>query len=275
MKSKTGVTKTEVAIVLVCVVFMLLIIPGNLIYERSHELGLRSVCLGNLKQISISWMMYADDNDGKIVNGAAGISRPNEPAWTGKDWADDYREGGVLKPNEREEAIRSGVLWPYCMNEKAYQCPRGQKGHKRTYSIIDSMNGVPQPGDPKGRGPKDVLDTLIAKNRGKIQSPHTRVVFICVGWATPGSYAVYYDKEKWWDLPPVRHEDGVTFSLADAHAKYWKWKGKETIQLGESAGPTQLSQHIEPKTDEGKGDLQKMQRAVWGKLGYTPSVSEQ
>ena len=42
--------------------------------NRVREQGKRAVCLSHLRQLGIVWIMYADDNDGKIVNGAAGHS---------------------------------------------------------------------------------------------------------------------------------------------------------------------------------------------------------
>lgn len=278
MKSKTGFAKSDVVVVPVCIVFMLITLGalGNGASDEARRLETRSICLSNLKSLALAWLMYADDNDGMIVNGAAGISRPNEPAWVGRDWDPNYMLGKKLSENKQTEVIKAGVLWPYCKNEKIYQCPQGQKGYNRTYSIVDSLNGVPQPDNPMGRGPKEVMKKLIIKHRSLLRRPYKRIVFIDEGWSAPGSYPVYYDKEKWWDLPPVRHEEGTTVCFADAHAhaEYWQWKGEETIKLGKSAGLTQLSQHVAPKTVEGKEDLQNVQKAVWWELGYTPSASE-
>jgi len=281
MDKRRGLTRTEVVVIasvafVICIVLLMFSTLSN---EYPHPHTPTDYCLSNLKQLSLAWLMYADDNDGKFVNGMAGIDRQKdsiviEKAWTGKDWADDYRQGGTLDPKKQEEAIKDGALWPYVKNIKAYRCPKSMPENIRSYSIVDALNGVPQPSNPMGRGPTEVMDKLIAKGRRQLQRPHMRVAFICVGWASPGSYAVYYDKEKWWDLPSVRHSNMVAVSFADCYSEYWKWKGKETIELGKSAGPTQISQHVEPKTVEGKEDLQKMQRAVWGELGYTPSVSE-
>ncbi len=274
MKTKTGFAKKDVLVVLGCIIFMLATLGaiGNGVSEEARRLERRSVCLGNLKSLALAWLMYTDDNQRMIVNGAAGISRPNEPAWVGRDWDPNYMLGKKLSENKQTDAIKAGLFWPYCKNEQIYQCPQGQKGHNRTYSIVDSMNGVPQPDNPRGRGPKEVMKRLIIKNRSLIRRPHTRIVFIDEGWSAPGSYPVYYDKEKWLDLPPVRHEEGTTVSFADSHAEHWKWKGEETVKLGRSADLTQFRRHVEPKTVEGKEDLQKVQKAVWGKLGYNPSA---
>ncbi len=281
MKSKKAFTKKDLVTVLCCVVFLLISIGaiGNGGYERARELGRRSVCLSNLKQLTLAWLIYADENKDKLVNGAAGIGRKKDKvvvdkAWTGKDWADDYKEGGRLDPNEQKEAIKAGTLWPYCKNLKIYHCPSGYRRDIRTYSIVDSINGAPQPGNPMGRGPKEVMDKLIIKERMQIRRPGRRLVFIDVGWVTPGSFAVHYLKELWWDPAPVLHGDGMNVSFADGHSEYWKWKGKDTIWLGRTRDRTYPCTHFPPTTPEGKEDLHRVQKAVWGELGYTPGAGD-
>lgn len=276
MKTKTGFAKKDVFVVLGCVVFMLITLGaiGNGVSEEAKRLERRSVCLSNLKGLALAWLMYADDNEGKLINGAVGISRPNEPAWVGRDWDPNYMHGKRLSEKKQKAAIKAGLLWSYCRDLEFYHCPAALKGHIRTYSIVDSINGYPQPDNPRGRGPKEVMKKLIIKHQSKVRRPHRTIVFIDEGWAVPGSYGVYYDKEKWWEPPPVQHDGGVTVSFADTHSEYWKWKGEETVELGKRTSSFQLRRHVEPKTVEGKEDLQKVQKAVWGKLGYTPSVSD-
>jgi len=84
---------------------------------------------------------------------------------------------------------------------------------------------------------------------------------------TPDSYAVHYLNPRWWDPPHVRHGDGTNVSFADGHSAYWKWEANETKAVGKLANPTHQYQ---PKTPEGADDLQKVQKGVWGRLGYTP-----
>lgn len=271
MDEQTGLTRTEVVVIaaVAFVICIVLLMFSTLRNGYPHPHTPTDYCLSNLRQLSLAWVMYADDNDGKFVNGAAGMSRPNEPAWVGRDWDPNYMQDKQLSEKKQIEAIKAGALYPYCKNEKVFKCPQSQKEFKRTYSIVDSLNGVPQPGNPMERGPVEVMDKLIVKNRGKLQYAHMRTVFICVGWTAPGSYGVYYDKEKWLDPPPVRHRDGANVSFADAHAVYWKWKGQDTVGFGRN--DTRSDGDHQPKSPEGKEDLQKVQKAVWGKLGYTPS----
>ncbi|MGB2810038.1 MAG: hypothetical protein WBC22_20025 [Sedimentisphaerales bacterium] len=278
MNKRNALTLVEVLLIIGILVFLIVImIPALDRHPGPHR---TIVCLHNLKNLHLAWLIYGDDNDGKIVNGMAGVDRKKgnaviEKAWIGKDWSDDYRQGETLTTNEQIEAIKSGALWPYIKSVKSYRCPTSIPEKMRTYSIVDSLNGVPQPGDPKGRGPAEAIDKLTVKDLRQIRDPNMKAAFICVGWAAPGSYGVYYDKEKWWDLPSVRHDNNrTTVCFADGHAQFWKWKSKETIELLKSAGPTLPRQHDEPKTVEGKEDLQKVQKAVWGKLGYNPSKND-
>ena len=134
-------------------------------------------------------------------------------------------------------------------------------GQIRTYSVVDSMNGVPRPLTRE--------DNVWINKRTQARRPARRLVFVDVGKATPESFAVHYDKEQWWASPPVRHAKGTNVSFADGHYEYWGWKARETVKLGERSDSFHIN--IVPQTPDGKEDLHRLQEAVWGRLGYTPS----
>ena len=248
-----------------CAMFVILM-PA---LSRAREQGKRVVCHGNLKQLTLAWIMYSDENDARIVNAVAGIDRREdgrtfEEPWTGKDWPSDYATGGLLAAETQEEALKAGALWPYCMTTKLYRCPAGFPGHMRTYSIVDSMNGI------AGEGLDEAPGVYIKKSP-QILKPAYRVVFIDVGHVIPDTYSVYYDQQKWWDEPSVRHGDGITLSFADGHSDYWRWRAAETVERGKAAigvHSPDAADHWSPQTPEGKEDLQKMQNGCWGRLGY-------
>jgi len=85
------------------------------------------------------------------------------------------------------------------------------------------------------------------------------------GQISPDSYAIHYQTPSWWDPPFVRHGDGTNVAFADGHSDYWKYTAKETLQAGKQINPPY---NFRPTTDEGLADLQKMQKAIWGRLGY-------
>jgi prepilin-type N-terminal cleavage/methylation domain-containing protein/prepilin-type processing-associated H-X9-DG protein len=272
MHARRAFTLIELLVVIAVIAILMAILMPAL--QRAREQGKRAACLNNLKQLQLAWIMYADENDDRLVNGAAGFSdysnttwadHDNETAWVGKCWADDYGQGGQLPEEEQERQIKAGALWPYVEQIKLYSCPTGTRGELVTYAIMFSMNAV------RYDWVRNVKGAHVKKRSEILPNPALRLVFIDEGWVTPDAFAVNYTTETWWDDPPVRHGDGTNVSFADGHVEYKKWKGIETIQNGRSRVRGHAGGGWTPTSEDGFDDLYWMQRGCWGSLGYTPS----
>lgn len=247
MRRSKGFTLIELLVVIAIIAILMGILMPALNIAR--EQGKRAACLGNLKQMTLAWMMYADDNDGKMVNGNTGTGSANKD---GVCWV--YWPGRNASEEQRIDGIKRGLLYEYCPSPKLYKCPTGVRAEVVTYAIVDAMNGHDAIPGAQGQ---------ILKNRSQIRRPGQRAVFIDEGRLSPSSWTVHYDKESWWDRPTVRHGDGTNFSFADGHCDYWKWKDPRTVKLAKG--------DISQPAQEGNLDLRAVQRAVWGKLGYDPA----
>ena len=73
-KSRKGFTLIELLVVIAIIALLMAILMPAL--QRAKEQGQRAVCMGTLKQLTLCWIMYADDNDDRLVNGEAGF-HPN------------------------------------------------------------------------------------------------------------------------------------------------------------------------------------------------------
>ena len=244
MRLKTAITKKDIVVVLVCLIF--LVINIGAMGGGGRRRAKRILCLTNLKQLTLAWTQYAYDNDGKLVNGDTEDFPPiNETPWVFDCWD--------CSPEERETAIKEGALWPYCMDLKLYKCPTSSRWTTRSYCVVDAMNCM---GWDSFR--------VMLKNITDILNPSERGVFLYDGGTAGASmggwtqYSIYStDRWIWWDPPPIRHEEGTTFSFADGHTEYWKWQDPRTVEWG-------MTMRAFSPPQPGNPDLTRSQIASWG-----------
>ena len=239
-KSKAFTLIELLVVIAIIAVLMAILMPA---LGRAREQGKRAVCLNNERQLTLAWIMYADENDGKICAANVGHS---DYGWVARMDIGDPLADQIA-------SMQAGMLYPYCQNLQLYKCPSGIRGELRTYSIVSAMNtniGSIQKGE-------------VFKNRTRIPRHGERIVFVDEGKISNFAFNVRYNTPSWRDLPPLRHGNGTNFSYADGHSEYWKWSDPRTIRLGNGESGASMMQ-VDPENP----DLVRLQRAMWGKLGY-------
>jgi len=249
-----GFTLIELLVVIAIIAILMAVLMPAM--QRAREQGKRAVCLNNVKQFGLSWVMYADDNDQKIVNACTventeGHNDTTEPCWL-------YFHADWTNTDTRIDGIKRGAMWPYIKQLSLYKCPTGIRGEVNTYAIVDAMNGAM--GSTAIGAPREIY----IRKKTQIKRPGERLVYVDEGKTTTQSWTIYYNQESWWDAPPVRHGAGTNFNFADGHAEYWKWEDNRTLKYARGEGGLQAAQ-------AGNTDIHRLQRGAWGDLGYTPS----
>ena len=304
IKSRRCRAFTLIELLVVIAIIALLMAIMVPVLRSAREQGQRIVCLSNLKQLTLAWLAYAEEHEGKLVCGAAmGMGRTINPRTGGSNIVlESWVGNAFLWPESRAALIedsKKGALWPWIKDVDVYRCPRGREGHVLTYSTVVSANGKAdvegvssqktQAGGLQVIGKRDGSTMLLLTNLTEIVSPGAgqRAVFIDMG-QTPASNAFYvyylYPKWKWHGPPPIRHGGGTTLSMADGHVEYWKWRGRETVEMPRMlklchSNPDVYEEWLEepggstgdytPQTQDGIYDLQRLQKATWGRIGYT------
>ncbi|MDI6448879.1 type II secretion system protein [Anaerobaca lacustris] len=279
-------------VVAVIALLMALLVPA---LRSAREQARRAVCLSNLRQLTLAWQTYAQEYDGCLVYGGAfGVKGANEQwrwvrGWLGRAFLETDRSAIVEHPDK-------GSLWPYISDVDFYRCPNGAPGHLATYGIGSGAHGTPMEGtyipqtndrgtlSPMGKRVGGTVLYLTRLEQITRPGPAHRAVFFDLGQSLIGDFYIDYLRPLWHtaDLPPIRHAGGTTLSFADGHAEYWKWKGRETLAIPRQLFPRGdvfmeiLAEEArgdnsgyEPQTEDGLYDLQRVQRATWGRLGYS------
>jgi len=208
---KRGFTLIELLVVIAIIAILMAILIPTL--HRAKEQGKRAACLNNLRQMALAWNLYADDFEGKMVNGCTSLGTQNRD---GTCWA--YWAGRSATEEARLDGIRDGLLYRYCPEVQLYKCPTGIRGEVVTYAIPDSMNGhyyIP--------GAQEQIKTL----RSQIRRPTEQIIFLDEGRLSPSSWTIWYDQERWWDQITAR---GKTRAR-------WRWPRWSTIS-GKTPGAT-------------------------------------
>ncbi len=275
-KSRRGFTLIELLVVIAIIAILMGILMPAL--NRAREQGRRAVCLGTLKQLTLCWIMYADANDDKLVNGEAGISytgraiHAREPEWVGRCWREPYNSAtgtqwAIDGPNGQKAHIMAGSMWSYTQSFGMYACPTGIRGEMLTYNLMDGVNGMARNGTFNGTTPATGPNgkQLWVKRRSNVYEPTFRICFIDEGASTPDSFAVNWNSSvtTWWDDPPTRHGDGTVVSFVDGHVEHHKWQASRTIEYGRTyanyKGPG-----FTASTEEELADMEFIHKGCWG-----------
>ncbi len=291
-----GFTLIELLVVIAVIAILLAIFLPAL--RQARERGQRTVCLSNLRQLTLAWITYANEHDSRLVSGSAlsvrGSGSLKLEGWAGQAFSFPPSRAALFRNPAK------GPLWPYLRDIDIYRCPRGRTGHFVTYSTVVSANGTEVEGTCAPGSPWDLRElTLPGQRIGSTvlrltrltdivsPGPALRAVFLDMG-QTPSSadFYVYYLSPKWggppaYSAPPIRHGNGTTLSMADGHAEYWQWKGRETVEIPRELFPARDRflevlaglKDYEPQTEDGLYDLQRLQRTTWGRLGYSTAKS--
>ena len=255
-KQKTGFTLIELLVVIAIIALLLSILLPAL--SRVKESGKRSLCLFNVKSLATAWTIYVQENDGRFPK-----------AHTADDGWIRVVAGYPTNPEQapvdlQMEALEKGLLYPYLETTDIFRCPVAKKDELRTYSMTHALNGVPATANYGG---KILTRTHEIKNAG------TRIVFLddfIRDW--DACWMVFNDRPQWWNTTPIRHgSGGNVFSFADTHSEFWSWSDQRTIDLAEQCyeDSTPEALNYPESTQPDNRDLERIQTAVWGKMGYS------
>jgi prepilin-type N-terminal cleavage/methylation domain-containing protein/prepilin-type processing-associated H-X9-DG protein len=297
--SEDGFTLVELLVVIAIIALLMAVLLPAL--ARAREQGKRAVCMNQIKQLGVAWVMYCDSSGEKVPIGDIGYSWSfpasiggPQLAWrewphnlhptitppnAGTNWGPTGPGSGnaigwdaVLSASDEiwQHAIAEGTLWRYVKDYKVYRCPIAPKGVRATYTMSHSMNAWRNPPSQSSAGLGSIPRTIVL--RTQIRRTAERAVFFDYGERKTGAYFVVYDNSGgvtgqgvWFD-DSWQHGSGIIVSFADGHVEYKKWTDPYHNEVHKSGIGYGKSDPTKGKSD---CDQRWLVYITWGDVPFT------
>jgi prepilin-type processing-associated H-X9-DG protein len=206
--------------------------------SRAKARAQETVCLSNLKQLQLGWIIYSGDNNDRIAQNIAsdsGMLTDNplqasaqasgpDASWvlgdvsTGPAWTNDL-------------LITHGLIYPYVNSVNVYKCPTAQNplaptvSRNRSYSMNGWMDGI---------AAWNSLCVDFTKTT-QVVLPLSSTMALVFIEENPASINDGYwiqnpaDPALWIDSPAHYHNNAGSMSFVDGHAESRKWSDANVL----------------------------------------------
>jgi len=251
-----GFTLIELLVVIAIIAILAaLLLPA---LHHAKVKGQALYCMNDQKQMTLAWLMYADDNHGNLMPNATG-SQPANLFWV-LGWMDFTADN---MDNTNLSCLATNVIAPYIQNINIYKCPADSYLSQQNTGMMPrvrsvSMNGYIEGGAYAGQhGPYDseYQNGFFAYNNlSDIVLPGPSMLWVFVDEQADSINDGYLRKDvtdynRWLDLPASYHDGACGFGFADGHSEIRKWLDPRTIV------PVTMHSHSGYYNDSGSVDI--------------------
>ncbi len=219
-------TLVELLVVLaVIAILAALLLP---VLGNSKAKAQSAVCVNNLKQLKLAWLLYADDNSDLLVNNH-GVP---ESLARRQTWANNVQDWEASDDNTNLVYLTDSKLGPYAnRSAQIYKCPADREPAPNGPHIRSmSMNAmVGNPGELTNRF--NPLYTQFFK-KAQVPIPSGILVFLDenADSLNDGFFVNSLEENLWGNLPGSYHDGAANLSFVDGHVEHHRWQIPSTIR---------------------------------------------
>jgi prepilin-type N-terminal cleavage/methylation domain-containing protein len=273
--SKRGFTLIELLVVIAIIAILAALLLPALSRAKLRATG--AACLNNQKQMILAWVMYASDNQERLVNFVEDVNGKGETPWRYQTPPIPAVYPSDASPEDKirlriEAGYRQGALFSYAPSSGILHCPGDKRtslkaGQGYTYpsiSAIGTLNG----------------EMMVMADRNglykttDLMSPSERFVWVeendprgdnLGSWIMHqvGTSTNNFAGSSLVDSPAAFHGDSSSFNWADGHASMHKWRDPATLAYAQSMEQNKFSR--------APTDQQAPHDVLWLASGYPTS----
>ncbi len=250
-RGNVGFTLIELLVVIAIIAILAAMLLPALAKAKQKAQGI--LCLSNEKQLSLAWLMYANDSQDRLVPNGVEASQPSsltdptaQPGGANSQWCPGRQDivstswlspaGTVPNLNVGFQWIQLGLMYPYVNSAGVYHCPADNSSV--TASSFGTSTTLPR---VRSMSMNSWLNPVVVWDGDKTAATTLKIYRKSSDMTNPGSpnLWVFVDEnpnsindasficdpniQKWIDYPASYHGGAGGIAFADGHAETHRW----------------------------------------------------